>query len=169
MTERAAAEEALRIGALLDAAERQQRAVQEAVSHLAAQADALDSVLREQVREVLLSEFRALGDAGQTAARALEGVRRAAGMRLALWSIAVAVCSAAVPLAVGRLLLPTPEELGRLRRESASLAATVAQLRAQGGGIDLRRCGSPPRLCVRVDRSAPSFGRQGDYLVVKGE
>ena len=169
MPERPIAQEALRIGALLDAAERQQQAVQEAITRLAAQADALDAVLREQVREVLLSEFRALGDAGQVAAQALEGVRRAAGTRLAVWSLAVAACCTSVPLAVGRLLLPSAAEVERLRREATELSATVAELRAHGGGIDLRRCGSPPKLCVRVERSGPSFGQGGDYLMVKGE
>jgi hypothetical protein len=34
--------------------------------------------------------------------------------------------------------------------------------------VDLRHCGSDQRWCVRVDRKAPAYGEQGDYLVVKG-
>ena len=38
----------------------------------------------------------------------------------------------------------------------------------RGGLLDLRRCGNDARWCVRVDRHAPAYGEQADYLVVKG-
>jgi hypothetical protein len=32
----------------------------------------------------------------------------------------------------------------------------------------LRHCGDTSRLCVRIDRRAPVYGEQSDYLVVRG-
>jgi hypothetical protein len=44
----------------------------------------------------------------------------------------------------------------------------VEALEQRGGLLDLRRCGNDARWCVRVDRHAPAYGEQADYLVVKG-
>jgi hypothetical protein len=54
----------------------------------------------------------------------------------------------------------------RARREE--LAASVAKLEQQGGRIEWRRCGEARRLCVRVDRKAPSYGEKADYYVIEG-
>jgi hypothetical protein len=52
------------------------------------------------------------------------------------------------------------------KRDELSLA--IAHLEERGGRIDLRRCGDHGRYCVRVDRKAPAFGPQADYLIVAG-
>jgi hypothetical protein len=64
--------------------------------------------------------------------------------------------------------LPTPGQLAALRAEQQRLSAVIARLADSGGRIDLRRCGASARLCVRVDRRAPAYGEQADYLVVRG-
>jgi hypothetical protein len=64
--------------------------------------------------------------------------------------------------------LPAPGQIAALRAEQEQLATSVARLTASGGRIDLRHCGDSARLCVRVDRRAPAYGEQSDYLVVRG-
>jgi hypothetical protein len=64
--------------------------------------------------------------------------------------------------------LPSPAEITALTAQRADLSAAVARLERRGGRIDLRRCGDAQRYCVRIDRKAPAFGQQGDYLIVAG-
>ncbi len=128
----------------------------------------LTPIVRDEIRAAAVEEFQALGQASRQAAQALDGVRRAASLRLALWAIGVVACCSVIPLAVVRTVLPTRAELERLRGERDALEARVAQLAQRGGRIDLRRCGTRGRLCVRVERSAPVYGADGDYYVLKG-
>jgi len=128
----------------------------------------LEQVVRDELRAAFVEEFAALGQAGQRAAEALAAVRRVASLRLALWVIVVVAGCSVIPLAVVRLAIPTHGELIQLRRERDSLETQVAQLSQRGGRIDLRRCGPEGRLCARVDRSAPQYGAEGDYYVLKG-
>jgi hypothetical protein len=74
----------------------------------------------------------------------------------------------AIPMLGQWWLLPSPNELASLRARKDELTASIARLDERGGRIDLRRCGGTDRLCVRVDRSAPTYGQSGDYLVIKG-
>jgi hypothetical protein len=77
-----------------------------------------------------------------------------------------------VPSGIVALLLwwwlPAPAQIAVLRAEHERLLAGVARLTDSGGRIDLRRCGDTSRLCVRIDRRAPVYGEQSDYLVVRG-
>jgi hypothetical protein len=43
----------------------------------------------------------------------------------------------------------------------------VMKLEQQGGRIDWRRCGDSRRLCVRIDRKAPTYGEKADYYVLE--
>ena len=89
-------------------------------------------------------------------------MRSAASVRLGWWGALIGV---APSIAVALLLawwLPTPGQVTALRAEQQRLSAIIAQLADSGGRIDLRR------LCVRVDRRAPAYGEQADYLVVRG-
>lgn len=128
----------------------------------------LGHAVRDEVRAIFLEEFDALGHAGRRAAEALNGVRRAASLRLALWAVIMVVCCSAIPLAIVWMAVPTRAELVRLRSERDSLESQVAALAGRGGRIDLRRCGVGGRLCARVERNAPRYGADGDYYVLKG-
>jgi len=128
----------------------------------------LEQAVRHEVRAAFVEEFEALGQAGRRAAEALEAVRRVASLRLALWVIVVVGCCSLIPLAMIRVAVPTRAELIRLRSERDSLKLQVAQLAQRGGRIDLRQCGRDGRLCARVERSAPRYGTDGDYYVLKG-
>ncbi|MGH8327807.1 MAG: hypothetical protein ACRET2_13715, partial [Steroidobacteraceae bacterium] len=65
-------------------------------------------------------------------------------------------------------MLPSRSEVAALRARRDALAANIARLQQRGGSVDLRRCGARARLCVRVDRDAPAYGADADYLIVKG-
>jgi hypothetical protein len=65
-------------------------------------------------------------------------------------------------------MLPSRAEIETLSTRRDELVASIERLTRQGGGVELRHCGKALRLCVRVDRGAPSYGEGGDFLVVKG-
>ncbi len=157
-----------RAGLLMETVERQQQQAQLAIERLSALAQGLDQVVRQEIRSAFAEEFQMLGEASRRAAEALHSVRRVASVRIALWALAVTSACAAIPAAVAWVVLPSRAELAQMRRERDELAASVAHLRAQGGEIDLRRCGAADRLCVRVERSGPAYGANADYLIVKG-
>jgi hypothetical protein len=77
------------------------------------------------------------------------------------------ICSA-IPLLLACWIIPSRAEIAALRTKHDELATQIASLEERGGRIDLRRCGDGARLCVRVDRKAPTYGEQSDYLVVRG-
>jgi hypothetical protein len=95
-------------------------------------------------------------------------MRRAANLRVLLWTVAIAAICSGVAMGEAWWLLPSQRELAALRARRDALAANIARLDQRGGSIDLRRCGTRGRLCVRVDRSAPAYGPGADYLIVKG-
>ena len=64
--------------------------------------------------------------------------------------------------------LPSPSDVTALRAQRDALVQNIAHLEQRGGKVEWRRCGEPKRLCVRVDRSAPTYGENADYYVVKG-
>ena len=124
--------------------------------------------MREEIRATLLEELQSLGEDSRRAAEALRNLRRAANLRVAVWSVAMAALSAAAPCARAWWILPTRGDIAALGAERERLTANVARLSQQGGRVELRRCGAAQRLCVRVDRSAPFYGDAADFLVVKG-
>ena len=56
----------------------------------------------------------------------------------------------------------------RFERDATSSRPVSRRLEQQGGRIDWRHCGEAARLCVRVDRKAPTYGEKADYYVVAG-
>ncbi|HTX24833.1 MAG TPA: hypothetical protein VMD03_09265 [Steroidobacteraceae bacterium] len=156
------------IALLAQAAQRQQQQAQVAIERLAALAQGLDQIVRQEIRSALVEEFQALGSASRGATEALEAVRRTASARVGLWTLGVLLACSTIPIAIAWTVLPSRAELAGMRAERDRLAANIALLERSGGHIDLRRCGPTNRLCVRIERAAPPFGAQADYLVVKG-
>lgn len=156
------------VNLLIEAAGRREREADAAVERIAALARDLEQIVRDEIRGAFVEEFAALGEASRRAGEALHVVRRTASLRIALWSAGVAAACCVMPIVIARTLIPTPAEIVRLRGERDALAADVAQLARHGGRVDLRRCGASGRLCVRVDRSAPTYGTNGDYYVIEG-
>ena len=161
-------ESTVQLGLLAEAIEAQRTTVATALERLQEHTRGLDTIVREEIRATLIEEWRGLAEDSSRAADALRNLKRAASLRFAAWTVALMTLAVAIPLGLTWWMVPTRTELEGLRRVRDELSANVAQLSAQGGGLQLRRCGAAQRLCVRVDRSAPSYGEGADYLVVKG-
>ena len=161
-------DDTLKIGLLMEAAQAQQALAETALANLKGHMSTLDDVVRGEIRHALVEELQALGIESQHAAESLRKLARAANARMAFWSIGLTLLCTAIPLGCQWWLIPSQDEIAALRRERDELAANVTSLEERGGRIELRRCGSTDRLCVRVDRKVPAYGEAGDYLVVKG-
>lgn len=156
----------------METAQTHQSLADAALQRLRAHTQDLDAVVRDEIRRTLIEELQSLAGEVESAARALRSLAHAANIRSALWSVGtLTLCGAlciAMIIAAARWLLPTHSEVTALTSRRDELALAVARLEQRGGRIDLRRCGDTERYCVRVDRNAPAFGRQADYLVVAG-
>ena len=165
-------DETMKYGLLMETAQTHQSLVDGALQRLRTHTQGLDAVVREEIRRTLLEELQSLASESNSAVRSLRSMARAANMRVGLWSIGiVTVCSAvtiAMIVTAARWLLPSHGEIAALTAKRDELSLAIAHLEERGGRIDLRRCGDHGRYCVRVDRKAPAFGRQADYLIVAG-
>jgi hypothetical protein len=165
-------DESLNCGLLMETAQTHQGLVDTALERLRAHTRDLDAVVRDEIRRTLVEELQALVNQTDAATRALRALTHGANLRATLWGVVGATLSSGVALTVmlgaARVLLPSPREVAALSLERDELAAAVARLERHGGHIDLRRCGDDQRYCVRVDRKAPAYGPQGDFLIVAG-
>lgn len=152
----------------MEAVEAQRVLAADTLERLQGHTAGLDAVVREEIRATLLEELAQVTDEGRRTAQQLRALARAAGMRLALWSLGSAVLSSAVPLTLTAGFLPTRAEVARLAAARDALEGNLARLSREGARAQLRRCGTAQRLCVRIDRSAPAYGDGGDFLVLKG-
>lgn len=158
----------MKLGLLLEGAHANQTLAETALEKLKAHVGELEGIAREEIRATLLEELHVLGEDSRRAAEALRRLRHVADLRVALWTLGMAALACAVPLGAAWWLLPSRAEIAALGARRTALEADVERLRAQGAGMELRRCGAERRLCVRVDRNGGSFGESGDFLVVKG-
>ncbi len=158
----------MKLGLLMEAAQANQKAADSSLKKLRAAASDLAGIVREEVRRVMLEELQSLAVDSKRAADALHAVRRAANLRVLIWGLGITALCSAVPLGLACWVIPSRAEIASLRARHAQLAAQIANLEERGGRIDLRRCGAGARLCVRVDRKAPMYGEQSDYLIVRG-
>jgi len=159
---------AMKLGLLLESAHAHQTLAETALEKLKAHAGELGNIARDEIRATLIEELRALDDDSRQAAETLRRLRYVADLRVALWSLGMSALACAVPLAAAWWLLPSRSEIAALSARRDALEASVAHLKTEGGQIELRRCGSAQRLCVRVDRGPGPYGEAGDFLVAKG-
>jgi hypothetical protein len=158
----------VRIGLLMEAVEAQRQHAAAAVERLERHAAGIDVLLRDQVHATLTEELGALSDEGSRATHSLRAAARAMNLRVALWSVGIAVVTASIPVCLSWWLLPTRADVAGLAATRDELAANVGRLTQQGGRVQLRHCGPAGRLCVRIERAAPAYGEAADYAVVKG-
>jgi hypothetical protein len=161
-------ENTIKVGLLMEAAQAQQALAASALEKLNAHTRELDTVVRDEIRNTLVEEVQLLGNESRRAAEALRSLGRSANVRVALWSVGLTLLCTAIPLCATWWFLPSQSELATLRAKREELTSSLARLEQRGARVDLRRCGDPGRLCVRVDRKAPSYGDSGDYFVIKG-
>ena len=161
-------EDSMKFGLLLEAAQTQQELIASEISQLQAHARGLDDIVREQIRRTLVEELGSVIEESTRVVMALRALERVARVRFVGWTMAMTLLVAAITAASAWWLLPPPSQMNALRLKREQLLAELENLEQRGGRIDLRRCGSEQRWCVRVDRQAPAFGQQADYLIVKG-
>ena len=151
-----------RVVQILETINAQQSQIHGMLALIDTRARELDTAVGEAVQ-------RAFADAaGLHAGRRFAQLQRTTGLRLALWSIGVVAACALLPTVLTWMLMPSRAQITQARQTLAQLSAAVAQLSREGGRIDLRHCGTDERLCVRVDRRAPPYGENADYMVLKG-
>jgi hypothetical protein len=170
MSERASVlnDATLQAGLLMESAQAHQKLAESQLEKLRMHTQDLDGVVRDEIRRTLVQELSMLTAETTNAARALETIRSGAARRSAIWGLGLAALCTLAPLAIARWVLPTSDEVAALRLQRDELSAAVVRLKAQGGAIDWRRCGEARRLCVRIDRRAPTFGDKADYYVILG-
>jgi hypothetical protein len=157
-----------KVGLLMESAQAHQKLAEGQLERLRAHTQDLDSVVRDEIRRTLVEELRALTAEATRATRALQKIRGTGALRGAAWSLATALLCTLAPIGVARWALPSAAEVAALRSRRDELTANLAKLEQQGGRIDWRRCGDARRLCVRVDRRAPTYGDKADYFVIDG-
>jgi hypothetical protein len=158
----------MKLGLLMEAAQAHQKAAESSLRKLKTTTSELAAIVREEVHRAALEELHSLEIDSKRAREALHAVRRTANVRTLLWSLGTTLLCSAIPLGLACWLIPSHSEIAALRAKHDELAMKIAGLEQRGGRIDLRRCGDGGRLCVRVDRKAPTYGEQSDYLVVRG-
>jgi hypothetical protein len=170
MSERAGGidETTMKFGLLMESAQAHQKMAESHLERLRAHTQDLDDVVRDEIRRTLVDELGELTAESRRAAQALKGMKRAAHLRGLVFSISTVVLSMAIPSGLAYWLLPSPAQIEVLRAQRNELQANVARLEQSGGRIDWRHCGERARLCVHVDRGAPTYGDKADYFIVKG-
>jgi|SRR5579864_8972664 len=158
----------MRLGLLMEAAQANHKLAEASIRKLRTLSAEMANTVRVEVREAVAGELRSLAADSRRAADALHSIRRAANLRVLLFSLATTCLCSAIPFGLALWIIPSKSEIAALRARYSELRSAVAALEESGGRVELRRCGTGSRLCVRVDRSAPAFGEQSDYLVVKG-
>jgi len=161
-------EDTMKAGLLMEAAQSHQKLAEASLKRLKAHTHDLEQLVRDEVRRAVVEELQALAADSQRAASALQRLKRSADARVVVWNVGITLLCSLLALGTACWVLPSRREIAALRSKRDEFAAALAQLGSEGGRIDLRRCGSEQRLCVRVDRTAPVYGKSADYLIVKG-
>lgn len=158
----------MKFGLLMESAQAHQKLAETHLEQLRAHTRDLDGVVRDEIRRTLIEELQMLTAESKRATEALQRIKRSAALRVGLWSVAIAVLCAGIPLAIIRWTVPSRADIAELRARRDELAANVSTLERRGGRVDWRRCGETARLCFRVDRKAPAYGDKADFYVVAG-
>lgn len=171
MTERGqpVGDDTLKFGLLMESAQAHQKLAETHLTKLLAHTQGLDDVVRDEIRRTLIEEFQALSAETERAAAAMSAMKRAANVRAIAWNLSVALLCTVIPGAIAHFAWPSKSEITGLRAQRDALAYNLTALERRGGKVDWRQCGSAARLCVRIDRKAPVYGKKGEeYLVVDG-
>lgn len=162
-------EETMKLGLLMEAAQAHQVLAGAHLEQLQSLTRGLDGVVRDVIRRTLVEEWQAVIGEAERAASALRRLQREAGRRIWSYGLGAALVCSLGPWALVQVLLPSTAQVARLRAQRDALAVEVTRLEQRGGRVEWRTCGPQARLCVRIDRNAPVFGRDGDYFyIVKG-
>jgi hypothetical protein len=159
--------ESVKLGLLMETAQSHQKIVEALLEKLKAHTQGLDALVGNQIRQVVVEEFRTVRAESEDAVSALQVLKRAAHVRMTLWTLGVTAIALGVALFIAWWVLPNAEEIAALRTERDALESNIAVLNQRGARADLRRCGTG-HVCVRVDLKALRYGESSDYLVIRG-
>ena len=164
-----AGDDTMKFGLLMESAQAHQKLAEIHLTKLLAHTQGLDDVVRDEIRRTLIEEFQALSAESDRATRAISAMKRAVNVRAIAWNLSAALLCTVIPGAIAHFAWPSKSEITALRAQREALAHNLAELERRGGKVDWRQCGPTARLCVRVDRKAPAYGKKGEeYLVVDG-
>lgn len=170
VTDRAPAldDSTLKFGLIMESAQAHQKLAEAHLEQLKAHTQDLDGVVRDEIRRTLIEELQLLTAESERAAEGLRRIKRSANVRMGLLSVAIAVLCIAIPTAFMGWVVPSKSEIAALRAKRDELAENIAALERRGGRLEWRYCGAATRLCVRIDRKAPSYGEKADFYIVAG-
>ena len=156
------------VGLLMESVQAHQKLAESQLEQLRAHTQGLDAVVRDEIRRTLIEELQLLWAESKRATEAIRGIGRSATLRVGFLSIVTSILCTGFSLVIVRSVLPSAPEIAALQARRAELSASIAILEGRGGRVDWRRCGEGARLCVRVDRKAPTYGEKSDYFVAAG-
>ena len=158
----------MELGLLTEAVRAQQQIGEDCLRRLEEHTRGLDAVVRDEIHRTIAEELESLSAESRGASEALGRLRRAAHLRLALFTVGVTAFASALALFEAWWLLPSRQEIASLRARRDQLETRIEQLEQAGGGLELGRCGVRRRLCVRVDGHSRAYGARADYRIVAG-
>jgi hypothetical protein len=159
-------DETIRLGLLMETAQAHQQLIDGSLTRLQLHTEGLDEVVRDAIRRTLVQEFMELREFSDGACSALRELRHAAQIGRAGAHTLLLLLTAGLIAAVLWWWLPSRDQIAALREERQQLQSAITLLAHNRERMDLRQCGAPSRLCVRVDRHAPVFGEHADYFVI---
>lgn len=152
----------------MEAVQGLQTVAEDSLARLQSLTRNLDAIVRDEIRRTLVDELGGLTAVANRASSTLESICATSSLRCAVFGFVMTSISAGLPMAIGLWTLPSPAQVDELRARRTQLSQDIQELRRQGAEIELRHCGQARRLCARVEREAPAFGPQADYLILKG-
>ena len=158
----------MKFGLLLEAAEQNQRMAEASLECLRSHTEGLDAVVRDELRRSLCEQLVELTAELRRAEHAVRTLTRAANLRALSWSVNLVILCTVIPCLIARSILPSDKEIASMKSDQERLSGNIKRLEESGGRIEWRHCGEMNRLCVRVDRAAPTFGDAADYFIAKG-
>jgi hypothetical protein len=150
------------IAMVFAAAQTQQQVAEAAIEQLKRHTQQLEPLVRDTIRRAHVEGLHALRAETERAVKGLQELHRAALPRAFWMTLGSAAFGLAMSLILGVCFIPSKAEI-------AQRQATLATLIASGAQAQLSRCATPhsaPKLCIRVDPSAGSFGPTRDYYLV---
>lgn len=149
-------QDSVKLGLLIETAERHQKLAAAAITTLSEQTQGLEAMVRDQIRRAVVEEMKTVRAETQSAVEALQSVKRAANARVTLWTLGLTAISVGVALFVAWCVLPTPAEIAALRteRDEREQHCSPQSTRCAGGSAAVRdaaplRSGGHERASIR--------------------
>ncbi|MEO7205663.1 MAG: hypothetical protein ABI145_02485 [Steroidobacteraceae bacterium] len=165
-------DEARKIGMLIAAFDEEHARLQSAIEALSRSGTQLRLEVKSAAREAVDTALAGLHPHIDRAGKTLVDIQRISLWRATWQHVMVAVVAIAITLLAVWWYVPPLSEISRLQTERDQLQASIEGLNKRGARMKLFGCGPTKRLCVLVDRTAGTFGVDGNkedlYMIAKG-